>query len=122
MPKLRIEEAAARRQARVDRGEETIVGVNRYRPAKPDEVPVLDIDNARVRQGQVERLTRIRAARDEHRVAATLDAVTKAAESGGGNLLALSIEAARARATVGEISAAMEKAWGRYQATIRSIA
>ena len=122
MPKLRIEEAAARRQARIDRGEEVIVGVNKYRPSQADEVPILDIDNSKVRQGQIERLNRIRASRDAGRVRATLAALTEAADTGEGNLLALAIEAARARATVGEISDALEAAWGRYQATIRSIA
>ncbi len=121
MPKLRIEEASARRQARIDRGEETIVGVNKYRPSEVDEIDILDIDNARVREGQIALLKRIRETRDEARCRAALDAITSAARSGEGNLLELAIEATRARATVGEISDAMEAAWGRYQATVRSI-
>src|SRR5690606_15609384 len=121
MPKMKIEEAAARRQARVDRGEETIVGVNKYRPSTPEPVEILDIDNTKVRESQVARLQRIKASRDEARVQAALEAVTKGAASGEGNMLALAVEATRARATLGEISDAMEKSWGRYQATIRSI-
>ncbi len=122
MPKLRIEEAAARRQARIDRGEEVIVGVNRYQAAedtKPAEL--LDVDNARVREQQVARLQRIRGTRDEGRWRAALDALTRAAASGEGNLLALAIEATRARATVGEISDALEKVFTRHRATTRSI-
>ncbi|MFN4089171.1 MAG: methylmalonyl-CoA mutase family protein, partial [Alphaproteobacteria bacterium] len=115
------EEAAARRQARVDRGEETIVGVNKYRPSTPEPVDILDIDNSKVRESQVARLQKIRASRDEARVQATLAAITRGAQSGEGNMLELAVEATRARATLGEISDAMEKAWGRYQATIRSI-
>jgi len=122
MPKLRIEEAAARRQARVDRGEETIVGVNKYRAAedtKPAEL--LDIDNSRVRTQQVERLQQIRRSRDEARWRASIEALTEAALTGEGNLLALAIEATRARATVGEISDALEKVFTRHRATTRSI-
>src|SRR4051812_7339036 len=100
MPKLRIEEASARRQARVDRGEDVIVGVNKYRASDAEAVDILDVDNDRVREQQVARLGKIRAARDAARVAATLDALTKAAASGEGNLLGLAIEASRARATV----------------------
>ncbi|MEE9140593.1 MAG: methylmalonyl-CoA mutase [Alphaproteobacteria bacterium] len=121
MPKMRIEEAAARRQARVDRGEEAIVGVNKYTPEKPDHVDILVIDNAKVREAQIARLKRVRESRDGGRCQATLDALSAAAESGEGNLLALSIEAARARATVGEISDALEKVFGRYRAVPRSI-
>ncbi len=122
MPKLRIEEAAARRQARIDRGEDVIVGVNKY---KLDEEPTVDIraiDNTAVRKAQVERLERIRRERDAKKVEQSLNALTEAAESGAGNLLALAVEAARARASVGEISEALEKVWGRYHAQIRSIA
>jgi methylmalonyl-CoA mutase len=120
MPKLRIEEAAARRQARVDRGDETIVGVNQYRLA--DEVPIdsRDIDNAEVRRQQLQRLARVKAERDPERVRAALDALTAGA-AGDENLLALSIEATRARATLGEISDAMERVFGRHRAVIRSI-
>jgi methylmalonyl-CoA mutase len=110
MPKLRIEEAAARRQARVDRGEETIVGVNRYQPAERTEVEVRDIDNSAVREAQVARLARVRAGRDEAACRAALDALTAAAASGDGNLLELSVEASRRRATVGEISDALTAA------------
>jgi methylmalonyl-CoA mutase len=121
MPKLKIEESAARRQARIDRGEEVIVGVNRYRAEGQDQVEILDIDNTKVRQAQVARLQRVRARRDETACRAALDAMTKAAESGEGNLLALAIEATRARATVGEISDALEKVFTRHRAVIRSI-
>jgi methylmalonyl-CoA mutase len=120
MPKLRIEESAARRQARVDRGEEVIVGVNKYRPADPDHVDVLSIDNSEVRRGQIARLEQVRASRDEQACRAALDRVTEGA-AGDGNLLALCIDAARARATVGEMSDAMEKVFGRHKAEIRSI-
>jgi methylmalonyl-CoA mutase len=121
MPKLRIEETAARRQARVDRGEDVIVGVNRFQLPEEPPIDLREIDNTAVREAQVARLGRIRASRDAGRVRATLDALTKAAESGQGNVLALAVDAARARATVGEISAALEKVWGRYHAQIRSI-
>ena len=121
MPKLRIEESAARRQARIDRGEDVVVGVNRFRPETDERIDILDIDNSEVRERQVARLRRIRAERDEARCAATLSALTEAAGSGEGNLLALSIEASRARATVGEVSDALEKVFTRHRATIRSI-
>jgi methylmalonyl-CoA mutase len=121
MPKLRIEEAAARRQARVDRGEDTIVGVNKYRPEQPTPVEIRDIDNSAVREAQVARLARLRAGRDQHGCAAALDALTAAAASGEGNLLALAVEASRRRATVGEISDALEKVFTRHRATIRSV-
>ena len=121
MPKLRIEEAAAKRQARIDRGEEVIVGVNRYRPEGADSIEILDIDNTRVREAQVERLGTVRAGRDEAACREALDALAAAAASGEGNLLALTIDAMRARATVGEASDAMESAFGRYQATVQSV-
>jgi methylmalonyl-CoA mutase len=121
MPKLKIEESAARRQARVDRGEEVIVGVNKYRAADVEKVDILDIDNSKVREQQVARLARIRTSRDGKRVEATLAALTDAAKSGQGNLLALAVEATRARATVGEISDALEKVFTRHRATIRSV-
>ena len=121
MPKLRIEESAARRQARVDRGEEVIVGVNKYQPSDPDHVDVLNIDNTEVRRSQIARLEKVRATRDAAACAAALDRLTSGAE-GSANLLELCIEAARARATVGEMSDAMEKAFGgRHKAEIRSI-
>ncbi len=121
MPKMRIEEAAARRQARIDSGEETIVGVNKYTLAKEDPVDTLDIDNDKVRASQIARIEKTRKARNQAACDAALAELTKCAETGQGNLLELSVKAARARATVGEISAALEKSWGRYNATIRSI-
>ncbi len=121
MPKMRIEEASARRQARVDRGEEVIVGVNKFQPKETTTFEILDIDNDVVREGQVKRLDKIRKSRDEAKCVASLKALGEAARNGTGNLLALSIEATRARATVGEISSALEGVYGRYQATIRSI-
>jgi methylmalonyl-CoA mutase len=120
MPKLRIEESAARRQARIDRGEETIVGVNRYRVAEPELVEVLDIDNTDVLRQQVAKLQRVRAERDEARCQDALRAVTEAA-AGDANLLARCVDAARARATVGEMSDAMEEVFSRHRATVRSI-
>ncbi|MES9901390.1 MAG: methylmalonyl-CoA mutase [Sedimenticola sp.] len=121
MPKLRIEEASARRQARVDRGEEVIVGVNKYRLEEEPEIDVLDIDNTAVRESQVARLQQIRAARNEAACGAALVALTAAAESGEGNLLALAVDAARARATGGEISDALEAVYGRHRAVTRSV-
>jgi methylmalonyl-CoA mutase len=120
MPKLRIEEAAARRQARVDRGEEAIVGVNKYRLEKESVIDTRTIDNTEVRRRQIVRLERIKAERDPKKVQAALDALTEGAK-GDGNLLALSIEASRARATVGEISDALEAVFGRYRANVRTI-
>ena len=121
MPKLRIEEAAARRQARIDRGEEVVVGVNKYRPTDAEKIDILDIDNSAVRDSQIARLKSVRAKRDAKAVAATLEALTKAASSGEGNLLTLAIEAMRARATVGEVSDALERVYTRHRATIRSV-
>jgi methylmalonyl-CoA mutase len=121
MPKLRIEEAAARRQARIDRGEETIVGVNKYRSSEAATVELLDVDNTAVRDQQIERLERIRRLRDTGRCSAALAALTEAARSGRGNLLAQAIEATRARATVGEISDALEKVFTRHRAQIRAV-
>jgi methylmalonyl-CoA mutase len=120
MPKARIEEASARRQARWDRGEEVVIGVNRFRPDEDEAVQLLDIDTSAVRKGQIERLEELRAHRDEARCRAALDALFEGA-AGDANLLGLAIEAARARATLGEISAAMEKVFGRYRAETRSI-
>ncbi|MBV9990420.1 MAG: methylmalonyl-CoA mutase [Alphaproteobacteria bacterium] len=120
IPKLAIEEAAARRQARVDRGEDVIVGVNKFTPEKPDDIEVRDIDNAAVREAQIARLVQVKAKRDPAKLTAALDALTAGAE-GDANLLELAVEAARARATVGEISDAMEKSFGRHRAEIRSI-
>ncbi|MPZ33358.1 MAG: methylmalonyl-CoA mutase, partial [Rhodospirillales bacterium] len=120
--KLRIEEAAARKQARIDRGEEAVVGVNKFQLKEEPAIEILDVDNDMVRESQVARLQKIRANRDEAKCVAALKALGDAARSGTGNLLTLSIEATRARATVGEISSALEGVYGRYQATIRSIA
>ncbi len=122
MPKLRIEDAAARRQARIDRGTDVIVGVNKYQAQSGEPVEVRVVDNGAVRASQVARLERVRATRDGKAVEAALAALRGAAQSGKGNLLELSIAAARARATVGEISGALEAAWGRHQAETRSIA
>ena len=121
LPKLRIEEAAALRQAAIDRGEEVIVGVNKYQLAKEPDVDVLDIDNTLVRESQIERLNGIRTSRDTGLWQASLKALTNSAETGEGNLLELAVSAARARATVGEISDALESVWGRHRAQTRSI-
>jgi len=121
MPKLRIEEAATRRQARVDRGEDVIVGVNRYRPEQEDDLDTLEIDNAAVRDAQVARLKHVREERNADACQKALDALTEIASSGRGNLLAGAVEAARARATVGEISMAMEKTFGRHRAEVQAV-
>jgi methylmalonyl-CoA mutase len=121
IPKLRIEEAAARTQARIDSGRQPVIGVNRYRLADADErIDVLKVDNAGVRTQQMEKLRRLRAERDQSVVDSALDALTRAAD-GSANLLALAIDAARAKATVGEISEALGKVWGRHSAQIRTI-
>jgi methylmalonyl-CoA mutase len=121
MPKLRIEEASARRQARIDRGEEVIVGVNKYRPETIEKVDILDIDNTAVLAQQVARLRKVRASRDEQACRKALDALTAAAKCDEGNLLELAVAATRARATVGEISDALEKVFTRHRAVIRSV-
>lgn len=121
LPKMRIEEAAARRQALIDSGRETIVGVNKYHPEHEDPIDILEVDNTSVRDSQVRRLQQIRATRNEQAVQAALTALTKCAETGEGNLLELSVQAARLRATLGEISMALEKPFGRYQAVNRTI-
>jgi methylmalonyl-CoA mutase len=121
MPKMRIEEAAARRQARIDRGEEVIVGVNKYRMAEEPPIEIRDIDNTAVREAQVRRIHRTRETRDEQICRKALAALTEAAREETGNLLALAIEAARARATVGEISDALEEEYGRFRAMTHSI-
>ncbi|MGB0692380.1 MAG: methylmalonyl-CoA mutase [Pseudomonadales bacterium] len=120
LPKLRIEEAAARKQALIDRGENVIVGVNKYQQENQDEVDILEIDNTAVRKAQLARLAQIKGDRDQSAVDTALAAITAAAESGNGNLLALSIEAIRARATVGEVSSAMESIFGRYEAEAKT--
>ncbi|MDR9485759.1 MAG: methylmalonyl-CoA mutase [Sediminimonas sp.] len=121
MPKLRIEETAATRQAMIDRGDEVIVGVNKYRKETEDPIDILNIDNAKVRDGQVKALERIRAERDEGACTAALDELTRRAREGG-NLLEAAVEAARTRATVGEISMAMEKVFGRHRAEVKTLA
>ena len=121
MPKQRIEAAAARRQALIDEGEEVIVGSNKYRAKNAEPVEVREIDNSAVRKSQIERLQKIRKNRDPQKVDAVLNAISNSAKTGEGNLLALSIEAMRLRATVGEVSTAMEKIWGRYNAPIKTI-
>jgi methylmalonyl-CoA mutase len=120
LPKLRIEEAAARTQARIDTGVQTVVGVNKFRLDEPEDVPVLKVDNTKVRALQLEKLRRLRAERDEDALSETLQALTNGAR-GNGNLLALAVDAARAKATVGEISDALEVVFGRHQARIQSI-
>jgi len=121
LPKMRIEEAAARRQAQIDSGKETVVGLNKYRLPHEDPLEILNIDNTAVRESQIQRLNKLRKDRDESKVQAALDALTKSAETGEGNLLELSVQAARARASLGEISYALEKVFGRHKAVIRSI-
>jgi methylmalonyl-CoA mutase len=121
IPKMRIEEAAARKQARIDSKLDTIVGVNKYRLDKEDPLDILDIDNTAVRESQLQRLAQLKKERDNAAVQASLEKITESARSGKGNLLALSIEAAKNRATLGEISDAIEKVSGRYKAVIRSI-
>ncbi|MBI5380939.1 MAG: methylmalonyl-CoA mutase [Opitutae bacterium] len=121
IPKLRIEEAAARRQAKIDSGKETIVGLNKFRLGKEAPMDILEVDNTAVREAQVKRLKELRAARDEAKCRAALTALTDCAKSGQGNLLELAVTAAQARATLGEISDALEVVFGRYQAQIRSI-
>lgn len=121
LPKMRIEEAAARKQARIDSGREQLVGVNLFRLEKEDPLDILEVDNKAVREAQVKRLEAMKATRDEAAVQEALANIRAAAESGEGNLLALAVEAARLRASLGEISAAMESSFGRYQATNRTI-
>lgn len=121
LPKMRIEEAAARRQAHIDSKREVIVGVNTFRPEQEAMIDILDVDNALVRQQQVDRLEKLRAERDSERVQQTLHALTECAKTGTGNLLALAVDCARARATLGEISDALESVWGRHRALIHAI-
>ena len=118
---LRIEASAAQKQARIDSGQDVIVGVNKYKLAQQDQVDILEVDNVRVREGQIARLAQIRATRDTARVQTALDTLTTAAESGQGNLLELSVEAIRLRATVGEVSDAFEKVFGRHRADIQKV-
>ena len=121
LPKLRIEEAAARTQARIDSGRQAIIGVNKYPPEREDRIDILKVDNSAVREAQIARLRELRAERNADEVRRRLDALTEAGRRNEGNLLALAIDAARAKATVGEISDALEKVFGRYEATVRSI-
>jgi methylmalonyl-CoA mutase len=121
IPKLRIEEAAARTQARIDAGAQAVIGVNKFPPPKDEPIEVLRVDNSAVRTLQIDKLRRLRAERDEAAVTAALEALSRAAASGDDNLLALGVEAARAKATVGEISSALEKVWGRHRAEIKAI-
>ncbi len=121
IPKLRIEEAAARTQARIDSGEQTIVGVNKYRLEKEDPLDILEVDNTTVREAQIARLKELRANRNQVEVDAALAAITKCAETGEGNLLELAVDAAKKRASLGEISDACEKVSGRYKAVIRTV-
>jgi methylmalonyl-CoA mutase len=121
LPKLRIEEAAARRQAHIDSGKEAIIGVNTLRLEKAEQLDVREVDNSSVRESQLKRLHQVKADRDGGKVNAALDALTRSAETGEGNLLALAIDAARARATLGEISFALEKQFNRHKAVIRSV-
>ena len=121
LPKLRIEEAAARTQARIDSGAQAVIGVNKFRPRDEKPIDVLRVDNGAVRQLQIDKLKRLKRERDPEALKQALEALTRSAAGGNGNLLALAIDAARAKATVGEISLALEKAFGRHQAEIRAI-
>lgn len=121
IPKMRIEEAAARKQARIDSGKDIIVGVNRYQNDEPSEFEILEVDNNSVRLSQIDKLKKLKAERNQNEVNSGLEAISQAAKTGKGNLLTLAVEAARKRATLGEISDAMEKEFGRHKATVRSI-
>jgi len=121
IPKMKIEEASARRQARIDSGKETIVGVNKHKPEREESIDILEVDNTAVRLSQIKRIEKIKKQRDKDKVKSCLDELTKCAGTGKGNLLDLSIKAARERATLGEISYALEKVFGRYQAVTRTI-
>ncbi|MBX7225568.1 MAG: methylmalonyl-CoA mutase [Chitinophagales bacterium] len=121
IPKMRIEEAAAKKQARIDAGQDIIVGVNAFKTEETSDIDILDVDNTQVRTNQIERLKTIKANRNEESVQKCLELLTEAAQTGTGNLLALSVEAARQRATLGEISFALERVFGRYQAQTRTI-
>jgi len=121
LPKMRIEEAAARKQARIDSGKDVIVGVNAYKTDEAADIELLEVDNTAVRKAQLERLAKLRAERDQEAVTAALNAITEASRTGEGNLLELAVEAARVRASLGEVSMAMEKEFGRHKAVTRSI-
>jgi len=122
VPKLRIEEASAKTQARIDAGKQAVIGVNKYKPTDEAAIEILKVDNTNVRRLQIDKLTRLKSERNQKDVDASLAAITRSASEGTGNLLALAIDAARAKATVGEISDAMEKVFGRHRADIKSIA
>jgi methylmalonyl-CoA mutase len=121
IPKMRIEEASARTQARIDSGQQTVIGVNKYRPTEEETMKVLHVDNTAVRAAQIAGLKKLRQERDQAKVDATLSALTEAARSETGNLLELAVDAARARATVGEISSALEQVFQRYEAPVQSV-
>src|SRR5690625_4926853 len=121
LPKLKIEEAAAKRQAQIDSRAETIIGVNKYQLDEEEPIDILDIDNTLVRNKQIERIEKMKQSRDESEVKRTLDALTEAARTGNKNMLACAVDAARARATIGEISDAIEKVSGRHKAVIQSV-
>ena len=121
VPKLRIEEASAKTQARIDAGKQAVIGVNKYRPVNEAPIDVLKVENSTVRRLQIDKLARLKRERDPVQLQAALDALTRTAAGGNGNLLALAVDAARAKATVGEISGALEQVWGRHRAEIRSI-
>jgi methylmalonyl-CoA mutase len=121
LPKLRIEEAAARTQAKIDSGAQVIVGVNKYKPEHEEPIDILDIDNTAVRESQIERLKKLRAERNEEEVRKALDAITECVKTKKGNLLELAVDAAKKRATLGEISYACEKIVGRYNAVIKTV-
>ena len=121
IPKMRIEESAARIQARIDSGRQIVIGVNRYQLEQEEEIDVLRVDNAQVRSDQISRLEKLKSERDTEKCLEQLEALTRCAETGEGNLLALAVNAARAHATVGEISEAIEKAFGRHIAEVRTI-
>ncbi len=121
IPKLRIEEAAAKTQARIDAGVQSVIGVNKYPPTEEEHIEVLKIDNSAVRAAQIDKLKRLKAERDPAALKEALDALTRAADRGNGNLLGLAIDAARAKATVGEISSALEQVYGRHVASIKAI-
>ena len=121
LPKMKIEEAAARKQARIDSGKDVIVGVNKYLADEQPDFDILEVDNAKVRNGQIERLNKLKESRNNEEVELALQKISQVSETGEGNLLEVAVDAARKRATLGEISMAMEKVFGRYKATIRSI-
>ena len=121
IPKMNIERAAAIKQARIDKGEETIIGVNKYQPDRQEDISILEIDNEAVRIFQIDRLKKLKSSRDSKKVSETLESLTKCARSGSGNLLELSIEAVRARCSVGEITSALEHVWGRYTPDVQMI-